>query len=819
MPTSPKSRRTEPRTQVLPEIPIKEMKMWDRRTMLRWIQQRNSSLLEGDDLKSFDSAAINGEAFLYTSYDFFRKECGILPGPSLTLTRYRDEVLSTATPSPKDKRKRDDESVAPESPTSKLSKRRYQSQEKQKDRPDDDDKEKNDHDHDFLDHDNSHDTNNRNNAARYKEPEFVPPEKRPEHTRQRRKLIEKIIKDLHIEYCSRYSASTLASYSEFRLPGTVALLSDPKRVHVLPFPIVDVQTPAGFAISEEEVWRYTGREKFPELLRELKFVLRENSYTKLWVYGNRGYGKSHLLAALVCYLSALGEHVIYVPDCRVWLNDPVKIFQEALWFAFTDKAIQDEIAKLDTTKKIQQFLTDMENRKGRILFVFDQMNAICVNETDVEHVRLAKGRLTAWISCLLVGRKAVVSSSSNNGDYLREQIMQDDNHTMRVYGGLTEAEMKCWWAHRPGLDLRGYSEKEIEELTGCIPLLLNECVMNGEINLSPLRDVADKAVTFTEDIKMKTKDVGNQAHWNMHCEYVKACILNSPVPSEVLQRPYLIDHRFFFQRGDAIGGYSCGVVRNAVTEALIANQQYFSDSRFLRVLPTFHNNPSTTGFFMEYAVLFYLQLHGLPCHQHLAGHIDMITSKTAIPDIQKNIKGRPVIYHPVEYNYKTLDGLIVLIEEAVNGQKEKLFLYPYQVTLHRKNHKDSHAIFFDNYDQWVAELREFEVVTEFIWFSADESLSSHHAAVPASEGRTLKSGNVYQRPGWPAHKECVVNFGDLNTELWAKYQEAQEKAEKEKANKNAQRESQKRAQHNAEREAEKASKKVEQGATEAGKTG
>ncbi|KIX01365.1 uncharacterized protein Z518_09090 [Rhinocladiella mackenziei CBS 650.93] len=172
MPISPKFRRTRPRTQVLPEIPIvEEMKMWDRQTVLQWIQQRNSLIFQGDDLNSFDGAGICGEVFLDTSYDFFRKECGILPGPSLTLTRYRDEVLRTATLSPKDKRKRDDESVAPESPTSKPSKRRYQAQ-KQKDRADDDDKEENDYDHDY-------DTDS---AASYNDPSFVPPAKRPEHT-------------------------------------------------------------------------------------------------------------------------------------------------------------------------------------------------------------------------------------------------------------------------------------------------------------------------------------------------------------------------------------------------------------------------------------------------------------------------------------------------------------------------------------------------------------------------------------------------------------------------------------------------------------
>jgi len=257
-----------------------------------------------------------------------------------------------------------------------------------------------------------------------------------------------------------------------------------------------------------------------------------------------------------------------------------------------------------------------------------------------------------------------------------------------------------------------------------------------------------------------------------HCEFVQACFFNLLVPTIVFQTPDLIDHRFFFAREDGTGGYSCGVVRRAVAEALVKNQQYFSDFSFLRALPTFYNNPSTSRFFMEYAVLFYLQLHGLPGSEYLATHMKVITFKTAIPNIRKDIKGRPVIYHPVEYGYKPLDGFIVYIKEAANGQKPKLLLYPYQVTRHRCNHEDSHAAFFDNYDLWVANLDEFDVVTEFLWFSADKSSHKDHQAAPPSEGVKRRSGKAHHIPGWPAHKECVVNFGDLNKHLWEKFETA-----------------------------------------------
>jgi hypothetical protein len=45
---------------------------------------------------------------------------------------------------------------------------------------------------------------------------------------------------------------------------------------------------------------------------------------ELYIQGTMGYGTSHLIWALVCYLMKLGERVIYVPDCKSLTADPFK---------------------------------------------------------------------------------------------------------------------------------------------------------------------------------------------------------------------------------------------------------------------------------------------------------------------------------------------------------------------------------------------------------------------------------------------------------------------------------------------------------------
>jgi len=400
MAPSRKSKRTQLSTEPLPTLPtVEEMRTWDTKKVLRWIQQREPHLLSDDDVERFLKAGITGTIFLAINFEFLRKGCGIPPGPSLLLTRIMNEVLSEV------KRKRDGESVAPESPTTKSLKRRRQDQEEQKD------------------HHNSNDADVYNISLH----------KELEYTRKRREAIKKIITDLDQAYSKQHSRSPHPAYSEFSLPGAVALLSDPERQHDLPFPVTYMGTPSQFAVRQG-VWRYVGREKFPELLRQLKFVQTAMSYSKLWVYGTRGNGKSHLLAALVCYLSARGECVIYIPNCGDGLRNPVAYFKAAMLFAFTDKAAQDRILTMETMEEIKYFL----DRYAPVYFVIDQMNALDTEVGDQEHRRLAKARLSRWISLLTSSRKAVLSSSANLQCHLRLRSKEHYNHTMRVYGGLTE---------------------------------------------------------------------------------------------------------------------------------------------------------------------------------------------------------------------------------------------------------------------------------------------------------------------------------------------------------------------------------------------
>jgi hypothetical protein len=63
------------------------------------------------------------------------------------------------------------------------------------------------------------------------------------------------------------------------------------------------------------------------------------------------------------------------------------------------------------------------------------------------------------------------------------------------------------------MDLGGHDKEDIEDLTGKIPLLLDQCVVNGKINLDPLASVGAKAAIFTDQTR---KEVGNSGYWNLY---------------------------------------------------------------------------------------------------------------------------------------------------------------------------------------------------------------------------------------------------------------------------------------------------------------
>jgi hypothetical protein len=146
--------------------------------------------------------------------------------------------------------------------------------------------------------------------------------------------------------------------------------------------------------------------------------------------------------------------------------------------------------------------------------------------------------------------------------------------------------MKQWWKRNRNVVLGDYTEAEVEDFTGCIPLLLDVCVVNGKIDLrvQAMKSVWNEVASFVSNIKENTTEVAWERYspfFNFktlltsrrYCKYVDACLRRCPVPAGV--RPGLIDHRYFYAEKSK-GDYTCGIAR----EAVIGQLRHYGWNRF-----------------------------------------------------------------------------------------------------------------------------------------------------------------------------------------------------------------------------------------------
>ena len=74
--------------------------------------------------------------------------------------------------------------------------------------------------------------------------------------------------------------------------------------------------------------------------------------------------------------------------------------------------------------------------------------------------------------------------------------------------------MDQWWKRHDGIDMGGYERSDVEDITGCIPLLLDKCKVDGKIDLTvaDLRIICDKAAGFTQQVK----EHNSSARWKWY---------------------------------------------------------------------------------------------------------------------------------------------------------------------------------------------------------------------------------------------------------------------------------------------------------------
>lgn len=65
--------------------------------------------------------------------------------------------------------------------------------------------------------------------------------------------------------------------------------------------------------------------------------------------------------------------------------------------------------------------------------------------------------------------------------------------------------MDHWWARRQEVKLGDYTKYEVEDFTGCIPLFLDKCVVDGTINLATefFAEIDSLAAAFEQETQIQ----------------------------------------------------------------------------------------------------------------------------------------------------------------------------------------------------------------------------------------------------------------------------------------------------------------------------
>jgi hypothetical protein len=90
--------------------------------------------------------------------------------------------------------------------------------------------------------------------------------------------------------------------------------------------------------------------------------------------GGKGFGKSHIFLALTCLLVRQGLRIVYLPDCREMLRDPLDYLKTAFFFAFADsESFMQDIYHCESVEVLADFCAQYQ-MIGRLCFVVDQLN-------------------------------------------------------------------------------------------------------------------------------------------------------------------------------------------------------------------------------------------------------------------------------------------------------------------------------------------------------------------------------------------------------------------------------------------------------------
>ncbi|PKK59642.1 hypothetical protein RhiirC2_820485 [Rhizophagus irregularis] len=529
--------------------------------------------------------------------------------------------------------------------------------------------------------------------------------------------------------------------------------SNPKKHFSLPFPYPGEKLPVDrFAINDDGFFTYMGRKKFRKVLKTINQFRSRTGYMKLFVYGTVGYGKSHILSAIACFLFRTGKRVVFLPDCRQLAVDPVKYIKFALLLTYeNDDAKIREINACEDFCQIINFCESLYEEK--LYFIVDQMNAL--DELDNTGVSLEiKQQIRRDIDKMTNHHFYIMSSSANNKTMLHLMTKQTGELKIKLFGGFDEEEMKEWWnSHNPDLpEMDEQQKKQTEDITGRIPLFLKFLLESNHENFEDALEYLNQQLTLKIKYPLTSFSniISESNRWEFHVSLMSSFLTNNfPILGH---GPYDYDHRFFYIEDDKCY-YVCGLVRNCMADYLYekGRMEIFVDVKWIK---SFKNNPSVKGFIVEKACLASICRSGITVNK-ITFKVNDYRFFSSAEDINFSLsEATCTFYLPRKWNQKSIDGLLALYETNT------LYIAPIQITFDKEGHSDSEASFFSGI--WpelkpnIPNNLNIEVI--FIWITRKNGIDEE----VEKKFKKLRSRNVEINPDYTS---VVTGFANVNRDI------------------------------------------------------
>jgi len=219
--------------------------------------------------------------------------------------------------------------------------------------------------------------------------------------------------------------------------------SNPHNMGLLPFPMLYSCLPTDrFPLTEEPtmVFKYMGREGFSSLWDAVQSFQIGLGYSQLFLHGNTGYGKSHILAALACLLFRLEMRPVYIPDCRQMLADPLSYIQSAMLCSFADASSSSHRDKIRSFQNISDALEFCGNLgTTHLYFIIDQINTLEDEPCNADSVpNSQKGALAIFLRRIPLGHYCITSASANYRTARHMERKQTGEIKMSMMGGMSK---------------------------------------------------------------------------------------------------------------------------------------------------------------------------------------------------------------------------------------------------------------------------------------------------------------------------------------------------------------------------------------------